>query len=146
MKKKLWIALVAIVLVVAAFFVFKSNDFFQGTKGEKEIFITIKNEETNEILLDKESFYTDAENLGDFLEEKKEVLGIVMEDSEYGRFVTTVKNLASTDINNGPWWMYAYKSPSKNLDMEVGQAPGVDEVGLSDQDEITFIFTKDIGF
>ena len=43
MKKKLWIALVAIVLVVAAFFVFKSNDFFQGTKGEKEIFITVKN-------------------------------------------------------------------------------------------------------
>lgn len=144
--KKLWIALLAIVLVVGAFFIFQSNDFFQGAEGEKEIFITVKNEETNEVLLDKESFHTDAKTLGDFLEEKKEELGVVMEDSEYGRYVTTVKDLASTDMTNGPWWMYAYQSPSKDLDMAVGEAPGVDEVGLSNQDEVTFVFTKNTGF
>lgn len=146
MRKKLWISLIAIVLVLGAFFVFKSNDFFQGTKGAKEIFITVTNEDANRVLLDHESFHTDAQTLGDFLAENQEALGVVMEDSEYGRYVTTVKDLASTDKTNGPWWMYAFKSPSKNLDMKVGEAPGVDEVGLSDQDEVEFVFTKNIGF
>lgn len=145
MKKKLWFAIGAVILVVAAFFIFQT-DFFSGEKGEKEVFVTVKDEVKNVVLLERARFHTDAETLGDFLEEKKETLGVVMVNSEYGRFVTTVKNLASTDMQNGPWWMYAYESPSKNLTMEVGQAPGVDEVGLSDQDEVIFVFTQDMGF
>ena len=145
MKKKLWFAIGAVILVVAAFFIFQT-DFFSGEKGEKEVFVTVKDEVKNVVLLERARFHTDAETLGDFSEEKKETLGVVMVDSEYGRFVTTVKNLASTDMQNGPWWMYAYESPSKNLTMEVGQAPGVDEVGLSDQDEVIFVFTQDMGF
>lgn len=146
MKKKIWISLLAIILVVGAFFVFQANDFFQGTKGAKEIFVTVTNADANESLLERTAFQTDAETLGDFLAENQDELGVVMEDSEYGRFVTMVKDLASTDNTNGPWWMYAFKSPSKNLDMKVGEAPGVDQVGLSDQDEVEFVFTKDIGF
>ena len=98
MKKKLWFAIGAVILVVAAFFIFQT-DFFSGEKGEKEVFVTVKDEVKNVVLLERARFHTDAETLGDFLEEKKETLGVVMVDSEYGRFVTTI------------WYLLALSQP-----------------------------------
>lgn len=68
-----------------------------------------------------------------------------METSKYGRFITGLKGIKTTDMNKGPWWMYGYKSPSQNTNMKVGEAPGADTLGLHDKDEVEFVFTNNIG-
>ncbi|MGM9987958.1 MAG: hypothetical protein ACI35O_12125 [Bacillaceae bacterium] len=142
-RTKLLVSLLAIILFVGGYFAYKQ--FFAGAKGAKEITITVVDESKNKTLVDKEKFHTDAKNLGDFLEENKDELGVTMDDSQYGRFVSAVKGIKTEDMNKGPWWMYGYKSKEKNLEMKVGQAPGVDELGLHNGDEVEFVFTTNTG-
>ncbi|HAX72359.1 MAG TPA: hypothetical protein DCY20_02415 [Firmicutes bacterium] len=141
--KKIIVSVVAVLLVGLAIFMIPG---MTRTQGEKEIFITVKNEETGEVLLDAASYHTDTETLGDFLAEHEEDFKMEMEDSEYGRFINGMFGLTTEDMMNGPWWMYAYNSPSQELEMPVGQAPGVDTLTIQDQDEVIFVFTTDMGF
>ena len=90
-------------------------------------------------------FKTDTENLGDLLWENKDELQVVMSDSEYGRFLEGLVGLNTETMADGPWWMYSYESPSQDLHMEIGNAPGVDSLGIHDGDKVEFVFTRDMG-
>lgn len=140
---KVSIAIIAILVVVVGYFVI--NNFMSGEKGNKTIVVTIKDGSTNNILVDKKKYKTDAENLGAFLDQYKEEFQVEMETSKYGRFITGLKGIKTNDMNKGPWWMYGYKSPSQNTNMKVGEAPGADTLGLHDKDEVEFVFTNNIG-
>ncbi|TJX64197.1 DUF4430 domain-containing protein [Soehngenia saccharolytica] len=141
--KKIILAILAIALVAGVFF--GINKYFQGSDLEKDIYITVINDTTGEVLMEKTKFKTEKENLGDFLEENKEKLNVKMTDTQYGRFLDGLLGLETADMTNGPWWMYSYKSKEKGLDMKIGEAPGVDSIGLNEGDEIEFHYTKDMG-
>lgn len=135
---------ILIVVVMAATFLGVSS-FLKGADGEKEIIVTITDEENSEIIMDKKPFHTESENLGDFLWENKDAFQVIMTDSEYGRFLEGLVGLNTENMAEGPWWMYSYESPSQNLNMEVGNAPGIDFLGIHDGDKVEFVFTKNMG-
>jgi ABC-type Na+ efflux pump permease subunit len=140
---KFIVTVIALLIVIGGYFAI--SNFMGGQKGSKAIYITVKDDSTEKTILDKKKFKTDAKNLGDFLVQNKEELQAEVQTSEYGRFVVGLKGVKTTDMITGPWWMYSYKSPAQNLDMKLGEAPGVDQIGLFDNDEIEFIFTQDTG-
>jgi|GEM_PF-1640542 len=135
---KLGVAIVAILIVAAGYFAI--NNFMSGQKGSKTIIVTIKDSTTSKTLVDSKKYKTDAANLGDFLAQYKDELGVQMETSKYGRFVVGLKGIKTEDMNKGPWWMYGYESPSQNITMKVGEAPGVDTLGINDKDKVEFVF------
>jgi hypothetical protein len=139
---KLGITLLAILIFVGGYFTF--NKLAGGQKGDKTIVITIKDESTNKTLVDNKKYNTDAANLGDFLEQYKDELGVDLQASKYGRFIAGVKGIKTEDMNKGPWWMLGYKSPSQNIDMKVGEAPGADNLPLYDKDEVILVFTSNM--
>jgi hypothetical protein len=141
---KIIISLITLLIVVGGYFAI--NNLMSGQKGSKTIYITIKDDSTDKVIMDKKKFKTDAQNLGDFLVISKEELKAEVETSSFGRFVVGLNGIKTTDMTNGPWWMYSYKSPAQNLNMKLGEAPGVDQIGLHDKDEIEFIFTQNTGF
>ena len=117
----------------------------KGGEGEKEILISIWDQENDVVLMEGAPFITDSENLGDFLWENKEDLQVIMTDSEYGRFLEGLLGLNTENMMEGPWWMYSYESPSQEIKMEIGNAPGVDSLGIHDGDIVEFFFTTDMG-
>ncbi|HOK62865.1 MAG TPA: hypothetical protein PK083_06325 [Soehngenia sp.] len=137
--KKIILTILAIALVVGVFF--GINKYFQGSDLDKTIYITIINDTNGEVLMEKTKFKTEKETLGDFLEENKEKLNVKMTDTQYGRFLDGLLGLETADMTKGPWWMYTYKSEEKGLEMKIGEAPGVDSLGLNDGDEIEFHYT-----
>lgn len=147
MKKnrlKIGISLLTIILVL---FIGLLISPMKKQVGEKSITITILNDESDEILLKNEVLTTDAELLGDVLREYQEKLQLEAEESEYGLYITGFFGLSAKDNGaSGPWWLYGYESPSQNLEMSIGQAPGVDSLAIYDGDHVTFSYTSDMGF
>ncbi len=133
-----------IVIVMAATFLGVAS-VLKGGEGEKEILISIWDQENDVVLMEGAPFITDSENLGDFLWENKEDLQVIMTDSEYGRFLEGLLGLNTENMMEGPWWMYSYESPSQEIKMEIGNAPGVDSLGIHDGDIVEFFFTTDMG-
>jgi hypothetical protein len=133
-----------IVIVMAATFLGVAS-VLKGGEGEKEILISIWDQENDVVLMEGAPFITDSENLGDFLWENKEDLQVIMSDSEYGRFLEGLLGLNTENMMEGPWWMYSYESPSQEIKMEIGNAPGVDSLGIHDGDIVEFFFTTDMG-
>ena len=141
--KKILIALVAVVAVVVIGY---NMSPLKGQEGEKEISITILNDETGEVLLDSKVIKTDAESLGEALVEHQEELEMEAEQSQYGLYITGFMGLSAKENGaTGPWWMYSYESPSQNLEMPIGQAPGVDSLMIQDGDIVTFSYTTETG-
>lgn len=141
--KKILIALVAVVAVVVIGY---NMSPLKGRGGEKEITITILNDETGEVLLDSKVIKTDAESLGEALVEHQEELEMEAEESQYGLYITGFMGLSAKENGaTGPWWMYSYESPSQNLEMPIGQAPGVDSLMIQDGDIVTFSYTTETG-
>lgn len=140
---KIGVALIALLVVIGGYFAI--NSFMGGQSGSKTIIVTIKDDSVNKVLVDKKNYKTDAETLGAFLDQYKEEFQVEMETSDFGRFITGLKGIKTTDMKNGPWWMYAHRSPSQNLNRKVGDAPGADALGLFDKDEVEFVFTNKFG-
>jgi hypothetical protein len=140
---KIGVTVLALLVVLGGYFGIKS--FMGGEKGSKTIVITVKDDSQNKVLIDRKSYKTDAANLGDFLAGHKDDLQVEMQDSQMGRFIVGVKGIKTADMNKGPWWMYSYNSPSQNLRMKIGEAPGVDQIGLHDKDEVELVFTNNTG-
>ena len=42
--------------------------------------------------------------------------------------------------------MYSYESPSQDLQMPIGQAPGVDSLMIHDGDRVVFSYTTETGW
>lgn len=140
---KVGVTVLALLVLFGGYFGIKS--VMGGQKGSKTIVITVKDDSANKTIVDKKSYKTDAANLGDFLEQYKDELKVEMKDSQMGRFIESVEGIKTTDMNKGPWWMYSYNSPSQNIKMKIGEAPGVDQLGLHDKDEIELVFTNNTG-
>lgn len=137
--KKVILTILAIAVVLGVFW--GINSYFQGSDLNKTIYITVIDDTTGEVLMEKSKFTTEKATLGDFLEENKEKLDVKMVDTQFGRFLDGLLGIETADMTNGPWWMYSYKSTEKGLDMKIGEAPGVDSIGLNDRDEIEFHYT-----
>ncbi|SKA89042.1 protein of unknown function [Clostridium sp. USBA 49] len=147
MKKSNLIKVGVTVLAVLVLFLgyFGIKNVLSGQSGNKTIVITIKDDTSNKVLVDKKKYKTDAENLAQFLDQYKDEFQVEMQNSQYGRFIVGLKGLKTTDMNKGPWWMYSYNSPSQNVKMKIGEAPGAEQLGLHDKDEIELVFTKNTG-
>lgn len=141
---KIILSLLILALMVGGFLGF--TGFLKGEDGEKIIIISITNKEDNNEIMKEKAFRTTKETLGDFLEENKSELEVIMRDSQYGRFLEGLVGFNTESMMDGPWWMYSYESKSQNINMEIGNAPGVDDLGLFDGDKIHFVFTSDMDF
>ena len=141
--KKILIAVIALVAIVVIGY---NLSPLKGQSGEKENYISIVNDETGEILLDSKGIKTEAESLGEALVEYQDELQMEAEPSEYGLYITGFMGLSSKENGaTGPWWMYSYESPSQDLVMPIGHAPGVDSLMIHDGDIVIFSYTTDMG-
>lgn len=96
--------------------------------------ITIIDEINNKELF-KGSIATNYELLADALENNEE-LKVVMEDSEYGKYITSMMDVAATDTN---YWVY--DSDNNDDCLEAGMCMGVSETTIEDGDNFIFTYT-----
>ena len=96
--------------------------------------ITIIDEINNKELF-KGSIETNYELLADALENNEE-LKVVMEDSEYGKYITSMMDVAATDTN---YWVY--DSDNNEECLEAGMCMGVSETTIEDGDNFFFTYT-----
>ena len=96
--------------------------------------ITIIDEINNKELF-KGSIETNYEILADALENNEE-LKVVMEDSEYGKYITSMMDVAATDTN---YWVY--DSDNNDDCLEAGMCMGVSETTVEDGDNFIFTYT-----
>ncbi len=99
-KKKLWIGILATVLLVAAVAVFAivyKNAQQPARQGEKNVTVAIVDADGNK---EEKQLKTDAEYLGEALQDAKLVEG---ELSEYGLFIKSVNGIAADDALQ-QWW------------------------------------------
>lgn len=96
--------------------------------------ITIIDEINNKELF-KGSIETNYELLADALENNEE-LKVVMEDSEYGEYITSMMDVAATDTN---YWVY--DSDNNDDCLEAGMCMGVSETTIEDGDNFVFTYT-----
>jgi len=128
-------------VVVVALGIFGANQiFFPTEKGAKQITISVIDEMTNKVIIDKKVVRTDALELGELLTEQAEKLDIVMQDGSFGRYVESISGLTG-DMNSktGPWILYS--SPNNEACKSAGWCPGVDDLPIMDQDEFIFKLT-----
>lgn len=94
-------------------------------------------DEINDKELFNGSIETRYEILADALENKEE-LKVVMEDSEYGKYITSILDVASTDTN---FWVY--ESDNNDDCLEAGMCMGVSETSIEDGDNFVFTYTDE---
>ncbi len=92
-------------------------------------------DEINDKELFKGSIATNYELLADALENNEE-LKVVMEDSEYGKYITSMMDVAATDTN---YWVY--DSDNNDDCLEAGMCMGVSETTIEDGDNFVFTYT-----
>ena len=74
--KKILIAFAVIVIGVTLTYTFSPTD---GEREEKELVLTVIDEQTSSVLLDHQVFKTNASSLGEFLRENHEALQLEAE-------------------------------------------------------------------
>lgn len=144
MKKSFFIKfIITILVVIIGLFTYSYIGKTTSTSSstDKIIKITIKDTVNNETVVENQKFKTNAKTLISFLKENEDILGVKIEDGEYGSFLISLKGLETKDKNKGPWWIYGYKSPSQNLDYKAGTAPVMDKININDGDSFEFVFT-----
>lgn len=139
LKKKIGIAIVAVCIsiVLGSFYTL----YEQGSKGDKEITITIIDETTKKTLYD-ETVSSDTQTLADLLQEQKQVKAVI-ESSSLGGLLTSLMDMKQ-DMDKGPWWLFTSKNNKQCVEQNI--CPAIDQVTLFDQDAFTFTYTSDIGF
>ncbi len=141
--KKILIAFVVIVIGVTLTYTFSPT---YGEQEEKELVLTVIDEQTSSVLLDHQVFRTNASSLGEFLRENHEALQLEAEESKYGLYITGILGLSAKDNGpSGPFWLYQYESKERGIVMPLGQAPSADQLPLFDKDEVTFHYSSMLG-
>jgi len=146
MKKYLSKVLIALFVgaVLLGAVAWYQNSKLQAGSKSIEITMIIDNEDGPETIYEK-TIRTDAEKLGDLLDEMVEDKKIEMETSgsktdPYGRMIVSIEGYATTDFNAGPWWLI---SSSNNKDcVAAGFCSGIDLAPIYDKDEFTFLFSS----
>lgn len=122
------ISTIIILLVsIGLFFIYKTYQNSQIEVGSKEISVVVIDGRNS---IKKEFTHkTDAEILGTALDEMEL---IEADDSEFGRYVTTVDGI-SADMSKSEWWKFTINGQDS--------ITGVDSAPIKDGDKIEFIFT-----
>ena len=145
MFKKLLIALIAAAIVALAYCgINKLIPNPPVETGIKKIYITLIDEISDEVLMDKVEFSTDAETLGEFFDEDHEGISIVLGESAFGHSIDAFNGLIS-NLNNptGPWIMYS--SENNQSCMLNAFCLGIDDLPIYDGDFFVFTYS-DISF
>jgi len=146
MKKNLFRIGLASILAISLFFVSKAT-LFPSVSGDKEIHIIITVEQENQeplVVLD-DAYRTDAEYLGDLLEEISEKDNILIQyagnkTDSFGRYIIGIGQYVTTDSAVGPWWLY--NSSTNQSCITAGFCNGIDLQAIQDQDVFEFNFTS----
>ena len=144
MRKKIIIALLAIIVVVSGYLFLKSFKP-KVESGSKMIYVTLINEVAGETLIDNQAFKTDALTLGQFLDETHEGLSITIGDGGFARSIDEFNGLVS-DLTSttGPWLVY--ESPNNQACALSGFCNVIDEVPIYDQDHFIFKYIDSFSF
>lgn len=144
MSKKIIIILSAIVLTVLAYLAI--NSFYpKPIEGQKSIYISIYDETTNTIVLEKEAFKTTAKTLGEFFDEKHDGITISLVGSPLNRAIEVFNGIDS-GLNNpeGPWLLYS--SDNNQSCVSNGFCLGVDSLPIYDGDYFSFKLVSTFDF
>ena len=127
-NKNVIISTIIILLVsIGLFFGYKTYQNSQIQVGSKKISVVIIDDRNS---VKKEFTHkTDVEMLGTALDEMDL---IEADDSEFGRYVTTVDGI-SADMGKSEWWKFTINGQDS--------VTGVDATPIKDGDKIEFIFT-----
>ena len=145
MKKinsKIISAIIVVIIAVLAIGISQKYLFGNKQEGNKIVTITIENQVDNKVLVKDQVYHTNATTLEEFLQENKDEL-IVEITKEYKMpFLMGLDGLNTTDMKNGPWWMYGFTSKDQKLNYTVGSAPPLNQVNLGKESTVTFVFTN----
>ena len=137
MKKNVVRIAIAAMLLVGGLFAIQLYLDSQVVQGAKAITIIVKDDQET-VLLDK-VVHTDAETLGDLLDELAEdkVITIELAGSKtdvYGRYIVSLfDKMGGT---NGPWWLF--ESDNNTECVSQGFCNGIDKNPIRDQDSFVF--------
>lgn len=146
MKKNLMRIGFASILAIGLFLVSKAY-IFPSIIGNKEvqITITVEQENTDPLVVLEASYRTDAEFLGDLLEEISTEENIDFQfagnkTDSFGRYIVGIGPYVTTDSAVGPWWLY--NSSTNQSCITAGFCNGIDLQDIQDQDVFEFNFTS----
>ena len=135
MKKKIGIAIAAIVIVAGIVFGINLLLNQPDQKGAKAITIVVVDKtKGNKKELFQETIHTDAVSLDKLLKETKD-LNVKMSPSDYGMVIDSLMK-KDQDMMKGPWWVFSSKNNKVCLDQSM--CPAVDQVKIADKDKFTF--------
>lgn len=140
---KILIAAVLCLVLVGVVYQFTKPKTVEGQK-EVTLIIVVQTEEGEENIA-SEIVKTDAETLGELLEEVNKDGIITVElsgskDDQYGRSLVKIGEYETLDWNTGPWWLY--NSTTNETCVSAGYCSGIDFTPIYDGDIFEFIFTS----
>ena len=131
MKNKILVSIIIILIVlgiVCGIIYINSTDSEKISDDMKEISIMIYDKDNEEIF--KKELYTEAQYLSDVLEET-ENLDIQMQDTEYGKYITSIQGISEGDDY---YWSYYINDEYAEV--------GVSSCEVKDGDRYTFKIEK----
>jgi hypothetical protein len=137
MNKKVLGIVIAAILLVGGLTAIKLYQDSQLVQGAKAVTIIVKDDQDT-VLLNK-VVHTDAETLGELLDELAEDKVITLElagdeSDVYGRYIVSMfDKMGGT---NGPWWLF--ESDTNPTCVSQGFCNGIDQNPIQDQDEFVF--------
>lgn len=137
MKKLMKVLLLCTLIILTGC---STNDDKKEPATDSKESTTLKivvNSEDKELFNDKITVEGEVETLADFLEEADE-LNVVMEDSEYGKKIMSILDVATEDWAKGPWWLY--ESDNNESCKAAGQCDAASSLKIKDGDSFTFNF------
>ena len=146
-KKNIIRILVALCVAGVAYFVVSRLTAPKLDSGMKEVSVKFEVEDAdgNKTAFYEQSVRTNAETVGDLLEELNETPSITItlsgeKSDPYGRTLVGVKEYVTEDWNGGPWWLY---NSTTNKDcVDAGFCNGIDANPVYDKDIFVFTFTS----
>jgi hypothetical protein len=137
MKKnavRIGLAFLVLALSLGAYKIYTDSRLDQGSKS-----IQIVIQDDKQVVLFDKTVKTDAETLGDLLDEMilEQRISIVFSGNKsdlYGRFITKINELEAKEA--GPWWVYA--STNNTECVSAGYCGGIDMNPIHDKDIFTF--------
>lgn len=106
--------------------------FYDNREGDKQEVASLEVQ-----LVDKDN----ALFLGDAIDkvnETNEDVAILLEGSDFGRFILGVNDLETENMEKGPWWGYTSENNAQCL--EEGFCTGIDSLAIFDGDVFDFVF------
>ena len=144
-KKSIWIGS-AIILSALLYVGLKPLLFpTQGGSKSVELTLTVDQAEGDDLIVLDKTYRTDAETLGDLLDEVSKEENIAMQlagakTDSFGRYIVGIGQYVTTDSAVGPWWLI--NSTTNKECVEAGYCNGIDLQSVYDNDVFNLNFTS----